>query len=191
MNDIKETKNNTTVRKLTASAVCLALCVLLPFLSGNNPQLGSILGLMHIPVLLCGFAAGHVYAAMTGFIAPLLRFLLFQSPPFAPLPYLPVPPGIAMMFELAVYGLVAGLLYNKLPKKTLYLYVSLITAMLSGRLVWGAAMLIISPFYDSSFTWAVFTAGAFVVALPGIILHIIIVPVIVIALQKARVIVDC
>jgi len=190
MNGINETKNNKTIRKLTASAACLALCILLPFLSGNNPQLGSILGLMHIPVLLCGFAAGPVFAAATGFIAPLLRFLLFQSPPFAPLPYLPVPPGIAMMFELAVYGLVSGLLYNKLPKKPLYLYVSLVTAMLSGRLVWGASMLIISPFYDNPFTWAAFTAGAFVVALPGIILHIVIVPVIVMALQKARIIVD-
>jgi len=95
------------------------------------------------------------------------------------------------MFELAVYGLVSGLLYNKLPKKPLYLYVYLITAMLSGRLVWGASMLIISPFYDNPFTWAAFTAGAFVVALPGIILHIVVVPVIVMALQKVRVIIDC
>jgi len=187
---MKETKNKKAVMNLTASAVCLALCMLLPFLSGNNPQLGSILGLMHIPVFLCGFAAGPFYAAMTGFIAPLLRFLLFQSPPFAPLPYLPVPPGIAMMFELSVYGLAAGLLYNKLPKKPLYLYVALIAAMLTGRLVWGASMLIISPMYNSAFTWAAFTAGAFITAIPGIILHIAVIPLIVMALQKARIIGD-
>ena len=40
-------------------------------------------------------------------------------------------------FELAVYGLTAGLLYKALPKKIPYIYVSLILSMLIGRIVWG------------------------------------------------------
>lgn len=110
---------------------------------------------------------------------PLLRFALFGMPPI-------FPTGAAMCFELAAYGLFSGLLYARLPKKTSSIYVSLIAAMLLGRVVWGVAMVVISGVTGSAFTWAAFMAGAFVNAIPGIIVHILLIPVIVMALRKAK-----
>jgi len=166
-----ETKN------LTIAGVCLALSILLPFLTAQLQELGIAFSPMHIPILLCGLLVGGKNAALIGFIAPLLRFSLFGMPP--------MPMGVAMAFELAVYGAVAGILYATLPrligdKPLARLYISLIAAMLAGRFVWGLAMWQILEF----FTWDAFVAGAFVNALPGILLHIMIIPPIVLASEK-------
>jgi len=167
-----------SVRSLVFAAVCLALCIVLPFLTGQIPQIGAALSPMHIPVLLCGFICGPIYGLAVGLIAPLLRHVLFQMPPLYT--------AIAMTFELATYGLIAGLLYRLLPKKPLYVYVTLIVAMLIGRVVWGVAMVILSGVTGEAFTWELFFAGAFVNAVPGIILHIVLIPLIVFALRKAK-----
>lgn len=169
---------NKSYKNLVFSAVCLALCMLLPLLTGQLQQLGNALCPMHIPVLICGFIAGPWYAAAVGAIAPLLRFLIFGMPPIFPI-------GIAMCFELAAYGAVSGLLYKLLPKKTLNIYASLIAAMLSGRVVWGIVRAVLSGASGSPFTWQAFLAGGFINAVPGIILHILLIPVIVMALERA------
>ncbi|MBE5765841.1 MAG: ECF transporter S component [Clostridiales bacterium] len=166
------------IQKLVLAALCLALCMVLPFLTGQIPEIGSMLSPMHIPVLLCGFICGPVWAALIGAVAPLLRFALFGMPPL-------FPAGAAMCFELAVYGLVSGLLYGSLPKKKASIYISLLTAMLVGRVVWGAVRMIISGVSGSAFTWAAFLSGAFTSAIPGIILHIVLIPLLVIALERA------
>ncbi len=167
-----------TVKNIVLAAVCLALCLVLPFLTGQIPQIGSTLCPMHIPVLLAGFLCGPWWAMAVGAAAPLLRFALFGMPPI-------FPTGTAMCFELAVYGLVSGLLYARLPKKTASIYVSLIGAMLAGRIVWGVVMAVISGVTGSAFTWTAFLAGAFINAVPGIVVHILLIPVAVIALKKA------
>lgn len=167
-----------TVKNIVLAAVCLALCLVLPFLTGQIPQIGSTLCPMHIPVLLAGFLCGPWWAMAVGAAAPLLRFALFGMPRI-------FPTGTAMCFELAVYGLVSGLLYARLPKKTASIYVSLIGAMLAGRIVWGVVMAVISGVTGSAFTWTAFLAGAFINAVPGIVVHILLIPVAVIALKKA------
>lgn len=172
-------KDRILIRHPVFAAACLALCMVLPFLTGQIPQIGSALSPMHIPVLLAGFLCGPWWALAVGAVAPLLRFALFGMPPI-------FPTGAAMCFELAAYGLFAGLLYARLPKKTSSIYVSLIAAMLLGRVVWGVAMVVISGVTGSAFTWAAFMAGAFVNAIPGIIVHILLIPVIVMALRKAK-----
>ncbi len=169
---------NQKTKKITLSGVCLALCLVLPFLTGQIPEIGSVLSPMHIPVLLCGFLCGWQYGLVVGFIAPLLRFLLFQMPPI-------FPTGTAMAFELAAYGALTGLLYRRMPKKNINIYAVLISAMLLGRIVWGCAQLVLSGITKNSFTWQVFVSGAFIKAVPGIICHILIIPPIVIALKKA------
>ena len=169
-----------TIKNLTASAICLALCMLLPLLTGQIPQVGNALSPMHIPVLLCGFICGPWYAAIIGAVAPLLRYLVFGMPPIMPV-------GIAMCFELAAYGIIAGMLYRAFPKKPAFIYVSLIIAMALGRAVWGIAMWLLTNAAGTQFTWALFMAGAFINAVPGIVLHIVIIPVLVMALQRARV----
>jgi len=166
------------LKKLILSALLLAIALLLPFLTGQIPQIGRMLSPMHIPVLLCGFICGWPYALAVGLIAPLMRHLIFGMPPLMT--------AICMTFELAAYGLLSGLLYKAFPKKTVYIYVSLILAMLGGRIVWGVAAYLIYPLFTKVLTWEMFLSAAFVGALPGIILHILLIPVIVIALKKAH-----
>lgn len=170
-------KIRNSIRDLVFAAVCLALCMVLPFLTGQLPQIGSALSPMHIPVLLAGFLCGPWWAMAVGAVAPLLRHAALGMPPLIT--------AVAMSFELAAYGLFSGLLYARLPKKTVNIYVSLIAAMVLGRVVWGAAMLVISGVTGSAFTWAAFLAGALLNAIPGIIVHILLIPVIVMALRKA------
>lgn len=167
-----------SVKKLVLAALCLALCLVLPFLTGQIPQIGAMLSPMHIPVLLCGFLCGWPYALVVGLIAPLLRHVLFGMPP--------IMTALVMTFELAAYGAAAGIFYKLLPKKNAYLYVALILAMLAGRVVYGVASLIILGISGSAFTFQAFLTGAFLTAWPGILCHIILIPLIVIALKKAN-----
>ncbi len=161
------------------AAMFLALALVLPLLTGQIPQIGNALCPMHIPVLLCGFFCGPWYALAVGFIAPLLRFVLFGMPPI-------MPTGIAMCFELAAYGVVSGLLYKLLPRKKPYIYVSLIGAMLAGRIVWGAARVVLYGLRKSEFGWAAFLSGALLNAIPGIILQIVLIPILVMVLSADK-----
>jgi len=168
-----------TTSKIAYAGVLIALGMLLPFLTGQIPSVGSRLLPMHIPVLLAGFICGWPYGLIIGFILPLFRSVLFGMPPM-------FPTAVAMAFELAAYGAVTGILYKILPKKNISVYVSLIVSMICGRIVWGAVSLALYGIKGSAFTWEIFMAGAFVNAVPGIIVQIIIIPVIVIALKKGR-----
>ena len=165
------------IKKLTLSAMFLAIAFVMPFLTGQIPQIGSMLCPMHIPVLLCGFFCGAPWGLVTGFIAPILRSVILGMPPM-------FPTAFCMAFELAAYGLVAGWLHDRLPKKRTYTYVSLIGAMVVGRLVWGFAMLGCMGFDVSKFGLNAFLAGAVVNAIPGIILQLVLIPVLVIGLKK-------
>ena len=170
-------KKRNQVLNLTLSAMFLALAFVMPFLTGQIPQVGSMLCPMHIPVLLCGFFCGAPWGLAVGFIAPLLRSFVLGMPPLFPVAF-------CMAFELAVYGLVSGFLYDKLPNKKGFVYVSLITAMILGRLVWGAVMFACMGFDAAKFGPAAFFAGAVTTALPGIILQLVLIPVLVIKLNK-------
>lgn len=166
---------------LTLSALFLALGLILPFLTAQIPEIGSMLLPMHLPVLLCGFVCGPAWGLLTGAVTPLLRSLIFGMPPLMPM-------ATAMAFELAAYGFFSGLFYQRLPKKNGNIYLSLVLAMLLGRAVYGGAMAAILGLTGSSYTWAAFLAGAFTGAVPGIILQIVLVPLCVMALKKARLI---
>ena len=171
--------NDKNVRKLVLAAVCVALGLVLPLLTGQIPEIGSKLCPMHIPILLCGFLCGWQYGLVAGFITPLLRSVIFSMPPM-------IPTALAMAFELAAYGCFAGLLNRLFPRKPAYVYVSLVLAMLLGRIVWGlASWAIYALFTEKTFTLDMFFAGAFVNAVPGIILHIVLIPPIVLALRRA------
>jgi len=165
-----------TTKKITLAAMFLALGLYLPFLTGQIPEIGSKLLPMHIPVLLCGFICGWKNGLLVGIITPLLRSFVFGMPPF---PVTAVP----MAFELAAYGAIAGFLYYKLPKKPASVYVALITAMIIGRVVWGSVRFIML-LSGVKFSWALFISGAFINAIPGIILQIVAIPLIIIALDK-------
>ena len=102
---MEQTNVKTQVKKLVLSAMLLAVGIVLPFFTGQIPQIGNMLLPMHLPVLVCGLICGWQYGGVIGFILPFLRYVLFAMPP--------MPNGIAMAFELASYGAIVGFLYNR------------------------------------------------------------------------------
>lgn len=170
-------KRNNKIKKLTLSAMFLALAFVMPFLTGQIQQIGSMLCPMHYPVLLCGFFCGAPWGLGVGMIAPLLRSITLGMPML-------FPNAFCMAFELAAYGFVAGWLHNILPKKKIYVYVSLFSAMILGRLVWGVMMFGCMGFDASKFGLSAFLGGAILNAVPGIVLQIVLIPILVIALKK-------
>ncbi len=173
-------KNNNLFRMIL-SALFLALAYVLPFLTGQIPEIGSMLCPMHLPVLLCGFICGWQWGLVVGFIAPLFRSMTLGMPVIFPV-------GICMAFELAVYGLMTGLMYKKLPRKKPFIYVSLLVAMIIGRVVWGLAMFVCMGISGDAFTLTAFITGAFMNAVPGIILQIVLIPVLVMIIDNPKLI---
>ena len=172
---------NPNMKKLTYSALFLALTFILPFFTGQIPQIGSMLSPMHLPVMLCGFVCGGPWGLAVGFAAPLLRSLTLGMPPL-------FPTALAMAFELAAYGLFCGVFYDLLRKKCSSLkacYIALAGAMLAGRLVWGAAQFVLLGVSGGSFTFSAFLAGAFFNAVPAIVVQLALVPAIVTLLERA------
>lgn len=172
---------NKKLVKMILSALCLALAYVLPFLTGQIPEIGAMLCPMHIPVLLCGFICGWPWGLAVGFTAPILRS--FMTGGFPPL----FPTAVCMAFELAAYGALTGFLHRMLPRKKPFVYCTLIASMILGRIVWGIVMFICVGIKGEAFTFGAFIAGAITNALPGIILQLILVPVIVMVLDNPRV----
>ena len=171
---------NKALKDLVLTAMFLAIGLVLPFLTGQIPEIGSMLLPMHIPVFLCCFICSWQYGMALGFILPLMRSMIFHMPQM-------YPTAIAMAFELAAYGLVAGYLYNKSKYKcTKALYKSMIISMLAGRVVWGVAQVILLGISGGAFTFSAFIAGAFAKAVPGIIIQLILIPAIMVALGRAK-----
>lgn len=165
-------------RKIVLAGFFIALGFILPLATAQIPAIGSKLLPMHLPVLIGGFICGGPVGLIIGFILPLFRSAIYTMPPMFPI-------AIAMAFELAVYGLATGVLYRILPKNKKNIYISLIGAMILGRITWGIASACLYSFMAKAFTIEMFIAMGFVNALPGIIIQIILVPVIVLALDKA------
>lgn len=167
------------ILKMVLSALFLAMAYVLPFLTGQIPEIGAMLCPMHLPVLLCGFICGAPWGLVVGVSAPLLRAFTLGMPP-------PFPTAVCMAVELAVYGVVSGLFYRLLPRKRGSVYAALLLAMIAGRLAWGTAMLVCLGITGSRFTLAAFVSGALTGAIPAIVLQLILVPLIVILLDKLR-----
>lgn len=170
----------TSVKKSIITAVGIALCVVLPQAFHAIPNAGSIYCPMHIPVLLCGLICGFPYGLFCGIAGPLLSSLFTGMPPAAVLP--------PMMVECAVYGLIAGLLMQFIHTKHIYadLYISLIISMLSGRIAAGVVKALI--FARGEITIEAWAVTHFVTSLPGIVIHLALLPTIVFALMKANII---
>lgn len=170
------------VKKLAVTAMLFAVGMVLPFFIGQIPAIGKMLLPMHIPVLLCGFIVGWQYGALIGFLLPIMRGLVFGMPPL-------YPNAVAMAFEMAAYGFVSGYLYSHARWQcTKMLYISLVTAMLAGRIVWAFAEVILLGIGGNIFTWKMFAAGAFLNAIPGIIVQLTLIPIIMVTLRRAKVV---
>lgn len=169
-----------SVKKIIFSGLCIALGIVLPIAFHSIPNAGSIFLPMHIPVLLCGLACGWQYGLACGILTPLLSGLLTGMPPAVILP--------AMICELAVYGFLTGIMRNVIKTKNIYtsLYIQLVTAMLAGRIVYGIMNALI--FSAGEYSISAWVSAVFVTSLPGIIIQLVLIPLLVIALRKAKLI---
>ncbi len=169
---------NRSIKKLTLSAMFVAIAIVLPFFTGQIQLIGNMLLPMHIPVMLRDLICGWQYGLTVGFVLPLLRSLLFTMPHL-------YPNAVAMAFELAAYGVLIGLLYrHSVCKGLLRIYAAMIPAMLGGRIIWGIVMAILLGVGDDGFGFAAFMAGAWGNAIPGIVLQIVLIPAIMTTLEK-------
>ena len=173
------TKTRSRTRQLVLAALFLALAFVLPMITGHVPQIGNMLCPMHFPVLLAGFVLGGPWGLALGFIAPLLRSVLFGMPPMYPI-------AISMAFELATYGLVSGLVWHRVKHTLPMMYAALVSAMVAGRLVWGAVRFVLAGLTGSSFPFSAFLSGALLTAIPGIVAQLVLIPLILVALQNAK-----
>lgn len=170
-----------SIKRATITAVCIALCYILP-LAFHAIGAGSVFSPMHIPVLLCGLICGGGYGVFCGIAGPVLSSVLSGMPTATQLIYF-VP-------ELVVYGFVTGLIMKLVHTQKLLpdIYIALVTAMLAGRIVGGIAEALFYLGSGQAFTIAAIAAGYFVTTLPGIICHLIVIPILVVTLMKARLI---
>jgi hypothetical protein len=167
-----------TTKNLTLSAMFLALGLVLPFFTGQIPQIGRMLLPMHIPVFFCGLICGWQYGLVVGFIVPLMRSVIFGMP-------ILFPTAIAMAFELATYGLVAGFLYNHSRWQCIVsLYRSIIIAMLAGRVVWGLVDMVLLGLTGSRLTFKLFMSSTILNSIPGIVLQLVLIPTVMLALNR-------
>lgn len=167
-------RNKLDSRKISISAMFLAIGWLLPFLSGQIPQVGNMLCLIHIPAILAGFLLGPWYGLFIGFLIPISRSVIFGMPPL-------YPKALCMAFEMAAYGCLAGGMYRVIKNgkrfsETGVIYISLLLSLLGGRLVWGIAMFLCGVISVSPITWKFFVTEAFVNAWPGILIQICLLP---------------
>ncbi|MCI8578438.1 MAG: ECF transporter S component [Lachnospiraceae bacterium] len=169
-----------SAKHMVLAAFFLALGIIMPFLTGQIPGIGNMLLPMHIPVLVCGYVCGWQWGLAVGFVVPLLRSAMFGMPPM-------MPTAAAMAFELAAYGAVTGILNRVLPDKEAFVYVSLAGAMIAGRLVWGIVSIPLYGVAGKAFSWQIFMGGALLNAVPGIILQLVLIPVIIMSLKRAKV----
>ena len=170
---------NEADKKLVTSGMCVALAIVLPMAFHMIPDAGKGFTLpMHIPVLLCGLLCGPVYGLGCGILAPLLSHLFTGMPPTAML--------LSMLCELAAYGMLSGILIRVIRTKwnLLNLYTALIGAMICGRIINGVLNALI--FNAGKYSMEMWLTASFLQAIPGIVIQLALIPLLVLALQKAR-----
>lgn len=170
-----------SVKKICITAVCMALCCVLPT-AFHSVGLGTAFSPIHIPALLCGLVCGWGYGALCGLVGPLLSSIITGMPGPAMLP--------TMVPELVTYGLATGLLMKwvRTGKPVADLYICLAGSMVLGRIVGGIAKMLFYMGSGEGFTVAVWISSYFVSTLPGIVCHLIVIPLLVLTLTRAKLI---
>lgn len=172
-------KMRNSIKNMTLTAVCIALCVVLPIAFHSIPDAGSVFLPMHIPVLICGMICGWPYGFICGLMGPLLSSALTGMPPIAILP--------AMMLECGTYGMVSGIMLKVVHTRSTYgdLYIALVVAMLAGRVLSGIAKAYV---FMSGISLTAWITASFITALPGILIQLVFLPSVVLTLMKAKII---
>lgn len=169
------------VKRSNLCAMCIALCYVLP-LAFHSLSLGRVLSPMHIPVLLCGILCGPGYGAFCGIAGPILSSVLSAMPSATGL--------ITMIPELVTYGFVGGMLMKHVRTGKLVrdLYLCLVPAMIAGRMVGGVASALFYLGTSGTYSFEMFVSGYFIGSLPGIAVHLVLVPILAVVPEKAGIV---
>lgn len=183
MEQVKSNKIAFPARTVATAALVCALSVVLPqvfhFIGGK--PLGNAFLPMHLPVILGGYLLNPAAALVCGALSPILSFFVSGMPPF--------PRLIFMIFELGAYGFSTSVFVHKCR----------LPVWLNLPLTWicGRTMYFVTAFFAlrvlhlemqgmttaSAAVWTAVTTGV-----PGIILQAVVVPILVAAFKKARLI---
>lgn len=171
-------KERRKINRLCMGGLMLALGIVLPmaFHVTGVPQSGMVFLPMHIPVLLTGFFLGPFYGMAVGILAPLISFFLTNMPAAARLPF--------MVLELASYGAISGFVYGKIAKYKGSVFLSLISAMAAGRLVYGISLWIAAGLFQIPCGGPIAAWNATVMGIYGILIQIFVIPPVVYAMKK-------
>ncbi len=180
MREDKMQTNSHTIKRMVLAAMFLSIGFVLPIFTSQIKEIGDTLLPMHIPVMLCGLICGGKYSFFVGMLLPLFRSVVFGMPPI-------YPNAVWMAIELATYGFVIGFLYYRMKNKNIKgVYISLVSAMILGRIAWGIAKAILLGLGGKAFTISMFIAGGFIDAIPGIIIQLVLIPLIMAILNKKK-----
>lgn len=158
-------------RQLMYMSLLVAVGVILPMAFHMIGAGGAIFLPMHIPVFLTGIILGPWFGMLVGAVTPFLSSFLTGMPPM--LPMLPI-----MFVELALYGLIIGYLCHT---KKFNIYFGLILSMVIGRIGAGLVVWVMVSFFNMTRLPAnpvLFSSGAIITGLPGIIIQLILIPLI-------------
>lgn len=177
-------QRNDSLYRLLITAILLSVGMVLPFLTGQLQSFGQLISPLHIPAFICGLTCGWGWGAALGFVLPILRGLIFGMPPFPAV-------GLPMAFELLFYGLITGLAYPLLrkalkDKRLLAMLIAMIAAMIVGRCAGGAAKAVMMGLQGQGYAFSAFFASYFTGTVVGAVIHLIVCPLIVLALEKAK-----
>ena len=177
-------QKNDSLYRLLITAIMLALGMVLPFLTGQIPTIGQLISPLHIPAFICGLTCGWVWGAALGFLLPVARGLIFGMPPFPAV-------GLPMAFEMLFYGLLTGLLYPRLRKAfegkaIVAILIAMVIAMIAGRCAGGITRAVMMGMQGQGYAFSAFFASYFTGTAVGAVIHLIVCPLIVLALEKAR-----
>ncbi len=188
---------------LTGTALLLALGVVLPIVFHMMPLGGRIFLPMHLPTFVAGLVLGPVAGLIVGAGSPVVSGLLTGRPTVL---YM-----VPMVFELATYGLVAGLLrprfaallrrraragvlcesdHAERPGATASplaaVSLALVCAMLAGRVVWIAVVVWFAPVIGLTARPIAMALGALGAGWIGTIIQLALIPAIVRAIERTR-----
>jgi hypothetical protein len=162
-----------TNKDITLTALFITLGVTLPIVFHQIALAGRVFSPMHIPVFLAGIFVSPISGLIVGLVCPVLSFLLTGMPP----PYA-VP---LMSLELPVYGVTVGILIRVIK----YPVISLLLAMILGRLAFALGLFILGMFLSLPYGPEAFIKVSVITGLPGIAIQLILIPLLVEAVQIA------
>ena len=183
-----EIKNTFNTLNVVTCAMLAALAVVLSatfhHFAGANWQIAILFSPMHFPVLLMGILCGPWLGLIGGTLTPVISFLMSGGPAYTTL--------VPMIFELAMYGFLTGMLrsvFLKNPKINRFASViALVLAMIGGRLlnaIVGGIIESASAGINFFVAFGKKLLGNFTSTWVGIIVQLVLIPAILFALQKS------